>query len=74
MQSIIWKRDEKGLLIDTGVGAGNLKEYIDKNIASKPYDVLLTHGHLDHIGAILQYPKILVNGKGLGDGQKLDLK
>ena len=26
--------DEKGLLIDTGVGAGNLKEYIDKNIAS----------------------------------------
>ena len=55
--------DEKGLLIDTGVGAGNLKEYIDKNIASKPYDVLLTHGHLDHIGAILQYPKILVNEK-----------
>lgn len=54
---------EKGLLIDTGVGAGNLKEYIDKNIASKPYDVLLTHGHLDHIGAILQYPKILVNEK-----------
>ena len=52
---------ERGLLIDTGVGAGDLKGYIDQCVATKPYDVLLTHGHLDHIGAILQFPRITVH-------------
>lgn len=53
--------EERGLLVDTGVGAGDLKGYIDREIATRPYDVLLTHGHLDHIGAIFQFPKIIVN-------------
>ena len=53
--------DERGLLIDTGVGVGDLKGFIDDNLAAKPYDVLLTHGHLDHVGAIVQFPKVIVN-------------
>ena len=53
--------DTKGLLIDTGVGAGDLRAFVEEHLVTKPYDVLLTHGHLDHIGAILQYDRIYVN-------------
>jgi len=52
--------DDRGLLIDTGVGAGNLREYVSQ-LATKPYDVVLTHAHLDHIGAIWQYDAIFLN-------------
>ncbi len=55
---------ERGLLIDTGVGAGDLKSFVD-GLATKPYDVVLTHGHLDHIGAIWQYDRIFVNHRDL---------
>lgn len=34
-------------LIDTGLGIGNLKEYV-QTLTSKPVTILLTHGHLDH--------------------------
>lgn len=37
-----------GLLIDTGYGLENVKELID-SIAEVPYQVLLSHGHHDHI-------------------------
>ncbi len=39
---------ERGVLIDTGSGIGDLKSYVDK-LATKPYDVLITHCHFDHI-------------------------
>lgn len=51
---------ERGLLIDTGVGAGGLKEFVSC-LATKPYDVVLTHAHLDHIGAIWQYDTVYVH-------------
>ena len=51
---------ERGLLIDTGIGGGDLKSFVDE-IATKPYDVVLTHGHLDHVGAVCQFPEIYVN-------------
>lgn len=35
------------VLIDTGVGVGNLKAVVD-NLTDKPVTVLLTHGHVDH--------------------------
>jgi glyoxylase-like metal-dependent hydrolase (beta-lactamase superfamily II) len=54
--------DERGLLIDTGIGGGDLKAFVDE-IATKPYDVVLTHGHLDHVGAICQFEKIYINKK-----------
>ena len=53
---------ERGLLIDTGIGADDLKGFVDE-IATKPYDVVLTHGHLDHTGAIRQFSKVYVNEK-----------
>lgn len=53
---------ERGLLIDTGIGGDDLKGFVDA-IATNPYDVVLTHGHLDHTGAIRQFPKVYVNEK-----------
>lgn len=39
--------EEKAVLIDTGVGIGQLKAVVDC-ITDKPLTVLLTHGHVDH--------------------------
>ena len=39
--------EEKALLIDTCVGAGNLRDFVEK-LTDKPLTVLLTHGHIDH--------------------------
>lgn len=38
---------KKACLIDTGSGIGNIREYIDA-LTNLPYDVILTHGHVDH--------------------------
>lgn len=38
---------EKAVLIDTGVGVGDLKGLVD-SLTDKPVTVLLTHGHVDH--------------------------
>ena len=38
---------ERSLLIDTCVGAGNLRDFVER-LTEKPLTVLLTHGHIDH--------------------------
>lgn len=43
--------DEKALLIDTGTGVFDLPLLI-KTLTDKPVQVVLTHGHPDHAGAI----------------------
>ncbi len=40
---------EKALLIDTGVGVGNLREFV-QTITDKPLEVFISHNHRDHIG------------------------
>lgn len=46
---------EKTCLIDTGMGAGSLKDYIEKDLNKKVDFVILTHGHLDHCGGIYEF-------------------
>lgn len=46
--------DEKALLIDTGCGAGNLKEAVTK-LTGKPLVVAVTHRHPDHAGGAWQF-------------------
>lgn len=38
---------QSAVLIDTGCGAGSLKNYVD-TLTDRPYIILLTHGHVDH--------------------------
>lgn len=39
---------QKTILIDTGIGIGNLKTYIREQFDRTVDEVILTHGHLDH--------------------------
>lgn len=41
--------EEKALLIDCGVGIGDLKSVVER-ITDKPYEVVASHNHMDHIG------------------------
>ncbi len=42
--------EKAALLIDTGVGIGDLKWLVENELTDKPYEVLATHNHGDHIG------------------------
>ena len=52
--------NEKGALIDTGYGIGDLKGYIDA-VYRQPYDVIITHGHADHANGIAQWDSVYMN-------------
>lgn len=45
------------LVIDAGIGCCDLKSIIE-DITQKPYEVVLTHGHLDHIGSWDQFDRV----------------
>ncbi|PMQ02082.1 MAG: hypothetical protein CBR30_03460 [Dictyoglomus sp. NZ13-RE01] len=53
---------EKALLIDTGIGEGNLKEFINK-LTDKPLEVVVLHGHHDHILQADQFEKVYMSEK-----------
>lgn len=55
---------KRALLIDTGLGYGDLKAFID-SFTDKPYDVVLTHGHLDHAGGSYSFENVYVNEKDM---------
>lgn len=42
--------EERALVLDSGTGIGDLRGVIENRITDKPYDVVLTHNHGDHIG------------------------
>lgn len=50
----------KALLIDTGVGTQNLDSIISK-YTSLPYDVVLTHGHVDHAGGMFEFKEVYIH-------------
>lgn len=49
--------EEKACLLDTCGGIGNIKEYVE-TITNKPIMVVLTHGHLDHIGGASLFKEV----------------
>lgn len=46
---------ERALLIDAGMGTGDLRSYLQPFIGDLPLNVCITHGHPDHIAAIGQF-------------------
>lgn len=49
--------NERAALIDTGYGIGDLKGYVE-SLTKKPYDVFITHGHVDHAAGAYQFSKV----------------
>ena len=47
----------RALVIDTGTGTGDFRAKVE-SLTSLPYDVVCTHGHVDHCGGIGQFPTI----------------
>lgn len=60
---------ERAVLVDTGYGIGSLKQYVD-SLTQLPYDVLITHGHLDHAGGAAEFDTVYLNMKDLQVAEK----
>lgn len=56
--------EKRGLLVDTGYGFGDLKSYVDA-LASQPYEVVLSHGHLDHANGAGQWYEVYMSHKDI---------
>ncbi len=46
---------ERAMLIDAGLGTGDLRSVVEKMIGKLPLDVVITHGHPDHIAVMGQF-------------------
>ena len=58
----IWlvEGSESALLIDTGLGIGNLREEVE-NYTKLPYKVVNTHGHGDHSGGNFEFDEVYMH-------------
>ena len=61
---------ERALLIDTGTGLCDLKGIVER-LTDKPYDVVLTHGHVDHAGGMDQFEKIHIHENDMDMAENL---
>ncbi len=52
--------EKEALLIDTGCGVCDIKETV-ASITDKPYKVVLTHGHMDHVGGMYAFEEVYLN-------------
>lgn len=64
---------ERALLIDMGVGLGNLRAFVQRLTGGLPLDVVATHGHVDHIGGRGQFPRVFVQAEDVGIVGKVSL-
>lgn len=51
---------DRALLIDTGYGLGDLRGYVE-SLTSKPFDVVCTHGHVDHASGAAQFDRVFMH-------------
>jgi len=56
---------ERALLIDTGLGVGNIRREVEK-LSDKPVIAVATHVHWDHIGGHKYFPAFLAHSAELG--------
>ena len=55
---------ERAVLIDTCVGVGHLKAFVD-GLTRKPLTVLLTHGHVDHAPGAPEFDAVYMNERDI---------
>lgn len=60
VRSFLVEGKDKAVVIDTGVGAGNIREHVD-SLTILPYEVILTHGHVDHAGGAGGFEKVYLS-------------
>lgn len=53
---------EKALVIDAGVSGSDLAGYI-KTLTDKPLELVLTHGHPDHVASAYQFNKVYMSSR-----------
>ncbi len=46
---------DRAAVIDTGCGLGPFRDFAEERLNGKPYDVILTHGHVDHAGGASEF-------------------
>ncbi len=59
--SYIIEGEERAVLIDAGFGLGPFRKYVEERLDGKPYELILTHGHLDHAGGASQFDRVYMN-------------
>jgi len=57
VSAFLLEGDDKALLIDTGVGIGNIRAAAEA-LTDKPLEVFITHNHRDHMGGAAHFDKI----------------
>ncbi len=55
---------DKAVLVDTCLGVGNLKEFV-QGLTNKPITVILTHGHVDHAMGAPEFHEVYLNDKDI---------
>ena len=53
---------ERALLIDTGIGIGNIRSVVE-TMTHLPYDVVNTHHHYDHVGGNGRFSMVYAHKK-----------
>lgn len=48
------------VLLDTGFGIGDLRGFVERQVTT-PYQVWLSHGHLDHAGGAAQFKEVFLS-------------
>lgn len=56
---------KRALVIDCGVGVGDFKGVIERLVGDLPYDLVLSHGHVDHAGGREQFEKIYIHERDI---------
>lgn len=57
----LFKGNKKNILVDSGVGIGHLRKYINEVLKTDVNSVILTHGHIDHIGGAGEFEHVYLN-------------
>jgi hydroxyacylglutathione hydrolase len=60
------KGKKKVAVIDTAMGDGNLRAVVDKHAGGLPVELILTHGHADHVLSANQFQTVYMNRKDDG--------